>query len=99
MSQPGMEQWGRDRRLRAHGREVARVYEHAYENEGSNGIHDGAYGGSRGFSLSRIRNIFLPFSPQFDSGAMGGYGGSYGGGMQGGSNGYLMTADEVVYNQ
>ncbi|UJR11597.1 hypothetical protein I4U23_015779 [Adineta vaga] len=91
MSQAIVKQCEKDSGFQNHGREVARVI----ENEGVDRINGGRYGSSGEFSFRRIRNIFLPFIPQLGTGAMG----SFGGGMQGGSNGYMVTANEVLYNQ
>ena len=78
-------------RLSPSGREIDDRHKFEVVESSSNA----AYGRPRPVSHSRLREIFLPFLPPFAAGALGAAAG--GAGMQGGANGYLLTADEVLY--
>ncbi|CAF0916188.1 unnamed protein product [Adineta ricciae] len=80
-------EFGTGQRLSPSGREIDDRRKFEVVESSSNP----AYGRPRTAGHSRLRGIFLPFLPPFAAGAFGA------GGMQGGSSGYLLTVDEVLY--
>ncbi|UJR11598.1 hypothetical protein I4U23_015780 [Adineta vaga] len=108
MSHTSVKQSGNDKRLRGNGRQVARaleneVFERTSDIEYARPVGGGGY--------PRIRAIFVPCGSPYGManqqyggggmGAMGGYGGygGYGGGMPATPSSFIVTANDVRFNQ